>query len=102
MLEYKHYSKGQTYFSALGYDIVSDKSNLLVDCGATKHVITDKSKFIDFDQNFESGNHFVKLVDGNQMNNIVLKRGNACIYVHNSNGHTCRCILKKSFIYPNF
>ena len=40
-------SKGQTYFYALGY-IVPDKTNLLVDCGATNHVITDKSKFIDF------------------------------------------------------
>ena len=38
--------KGQTYFFTLGYDIVLDKSNLLVDCWATNHVITDKSKFI--------------------------------------------------------
>ena len=43
------YSKGQTYFFSLGYDIVSDKTNLLVDCGATTHVITDKLKFINFD-----------------------------------------------------
>ena len=47
------YSKGQTYFFTLGCDIVSDKSNLLVDCRATHHVITDKLKFINFDQNFE-------------------------------------------------
>ena len=38
------YSRGQTYFFSLGYDIVSDKSNLLVDCGATENVISDKSK----------------------------------------------------------
>ena len=42
----RSYSKGQTYFFTLGYDIVSDKNNSLVDCGATKLVITDKSKFI--------------------------------------------------------
>ena len=57
------YSKGQTYFFSLGYDIVSDKNNLLVNCGATKHVTTDKSKFINFDQNFGPGNHFVELAD---------------------------------------
>ena len=62
------YSKGQIYFFALGYDIVSDKTNLLVDCRATNHVITDKSKFI----NFEPGNHFVELPDGSQANNIVM------------------------------
>ena len=43
------YSKGQTYFFALEYDIVSDRTNLLVNCGATNYVITDKSKFIHFD-----------------------------------------------------
>ena len=42
------YFKGQTYFFALEYDIVSDKTNLLVDCGATEHIITDKSKLINF------------------------------------------------------
>ena len=30
------YSKSQTYFFVLGYDIVSDKSNLLDDCRATE------------------------------------------------------------------
>ena len=80
------YSKGQTYFFTLGYDIVLDKSNLLVNCRATEYVITDKSKFINFDQNFEPGNHFVELADENRANNIVLKRGNACIYLHGSKG----------------
>ena len=36
----------------------------MVDCGVTEHVITDNSKFINFDQNFEPGNHFLKLADG--------------------------------------
>ena len=85
----KTYSKGRTYFFALIY-IVLDKSNLFVDCGATEHVITDKSKFINFDQNFEPGNHFVKLADGSQANNTVLKNGDACIYLRNRNGHICR------------
>ena len=54
------YSKGQTYFFALQYDIVSDKTNLLVGCRATNHVINDKLKFI----HFEPGNHFVEWADG--------------------------------------
>ena len=81
------YSKGQTYFFALGYDIVSDKSNLLVDYGATNQVITDKSKFINFDQNFKPGNHFVKLADSSRADNIVMKKGDACIYLCNSKGY---------------
>ena len=92
----KTYSKGETYFFSLGYDTVSNKSNFLVDCKTTEHVITDKSKFINFDQNIEPWNHFVELADGSRANNIVLKRGNACIYLWNSNGHICRCILKNA------
>ena len=65
----KTYSKGQTYFFALGYHIVSDKSNLLVNCGATEHVRTDKPKFINFDQYFEPGNHFVESADRSLANN---------------------------------
>ena len=96
------YSKGQTYFFALEYDIVSDKTNLLVDCGAINLVITDKSKFINSDQNFKPGNHFVKLADGNWANNIMLKRGGICIYLCNSKGHMCRCILKNALYVPTF
>ena len=48
----------------------------MVDFCATEHVITDKSKFI----NFDPGNHFVELADGDLVNNIMLKRGNAFIY----------------------
>ena len=84
------YSKGQTYFFALGYDIVFNNTNLLVDCRATNHVITYKSKFINFDKNFEPGNHFVELADGSWANNIVIKRGDACINLCNSKGHMCR------------
>ena len=96
------FQKAKTYFFTLEYDIVSGKGNLLVDCGATKHVITDKSKIINCDQNFEPGNHFVELADGSWVNNIVLKRGNACIYLRNSNGHIYRCILKNALYIPHF
>ena len=70
------YSKGQTYFFAFVYDIVLDES--------FKYVITDKSKFINFNQNFEPGNHFV---DRSQANNIVPKRSNACLYLCHRDGH---------------
>ena len=51
--EYANLLKSQTYFFALENDIVLAKSNLIVDCGATKHVITDKLKLNNFNQNFE-------------------------------------------------
>ena len=71
----------------------------MVNCDAAEPVITDKSKFINFDQNFEPGNNFVELTDGNRANNMM-KRGDTCIYLRNSKGHMCRCILKNAlYIY---
>ena len=96
------YFKGQAYFLTLGYDIVSDKNYLLVDCGATEHFINNKSKFIKFDQNIEPGNNFVELGDGSRANNIVLKIGNACIYLRSSKEQMCRWILKNASYIPTF
>ena len=58
----------------------------MVDSRTTEHVINDKSKFINFDPNFVSGNHFVELANDSQVNNIVLKRGDTWIYLQDSNG----------------
>ena len=40
-------------------------ANTLPLCQWAKHVITDKSKFINFDQNFEPRNNFVELANRN-------------------------------------
>src|SRR6218665_527479 len=40
------------------------QDSLLVDCGATTHVVTDKSKFVRFEQNFKSSGHCIALADG--------------------------------------
>ena len=58
-----------------------------------------KKPNLNFDQNFEPGNHFVDLADGNWANNLVLKRGNSWIYLLNSKGRMRRCILKMLHIY---
>ena len=72
---------------------------MLVDCRATEHVINDKSKFINFDHNFQPGVHFDKLADESGVNDIALKRGNACFYLQNSKGHICKCILKMLYVF---
>ncbi|KAF2344883.1 Reverse transcriptase RNA-dependent DNA polymerase [Trinorchestia longiramus] len=57
---------------------VVDSANLLVDCGATVHIICDKSKFVSLDKNFDPSKHFIELADGSRMNNIV----DAKAYLH--------------------
>jgi hypothetical protein len=53
-----------------------DNENLLVDTGATSHIINGSSKFINFDENFDSNTNFMELADGSK-SNVVLGKGNA-------------------------
>ena len=38
--------------------------SLLVDTGATSHIINDKSKFVTFDEDFDPSYHAIELADG--------------------------------------
>ena len=39
------------------HNVMSSNDNLLVDCGATVHILNDESKFLNFEENFDSNNH---------------------------------------------
>ena len=46
-------------------------SKLLVDTGATSHIINDSSKFVSFDNNFNPNSHFIELADGSKANVVL-------------------------------
>lgn len=60
-------------------------TNLLLDTGATSHIINDKSKFVDFDKKFDPRTHFIELADGSRAN-VVLGKGNAKVKLYDVNG----------------
>jgi hypothetical protein len=62
--------------------VQNDMINLLVDCGATAHIICDESKFINIYENFDSTNHCIELADGSRSNGIVTAKGDANIKLH--------------------
>ena len=68
------------------------KSNrLMVDCGATTHIITEGDAFAKFDKTFNPNEHYMELADGTRMNNVALKRGNAEVCLQRrkmQQGHT--------------
>src|SRR6218665_2985247 len=53
------------------------QASLLVDCGATTHIVTDKSKFVRFEQNFKSSGHCIELAYGSRSTGLVQGRGTA-------------------------
>ena len=52
-----------------------EDSSLLVDTGSTSHIITNRTKFVSFDNDFDTNTHTKELADGNKTNVIKLCKG---------------------------
>ena len=64
----------------------NENVNLLVDCGATTHIVNDLAQFICFDKDFNADEHYIELADGSSSNNIALKKGIAKVTLQGTNG----------------
>jgi predicted aspartyl protease len=76
-------------------------SNLLVDTGATSHIINDKSKFVNFDEKFDPSNHVIELADGSKAN-VVLGKGNAKVKLYDVNGNLQDIMLSNALYIPSY
>ncbi|XP_060907353.1 uncharacterized protein LOC132984488 [Labrus mixtus] len=78
------------------------EKGLMVDCGATSHIITEKDKFTTFDESFNPMKHYMELADGSRANNVALKRGDAEVYLQDSNGRLVPVTLKEALFIPTY
>eukprot|EP00794_Sanderia_malayensis_P008499 gene8499-9408_t len=76
--------------------------NLLVDCGATTHIINDESKFVSFDQAFNPQKHYIELADGSRSNNVALKRGTAKLFLQDTKGNMHGIFLQNALYAPSY
>ena len=79
-----------------------DIKTVLVDCGATTHVIKDRSCFIKMDSTFDPEKHSIELADGSRIRNIAQGRGDACITLTDSRGNEERALLQNALFVPSF
>jgi DNA-dependent RNA polymerase auxiliary subunit epsilon len=93
-----------SYAFKIGVDITSsDKLNgILVDCGATTHIVHDLNRFTKFDTEFRPENHFIELADGKRSNNVALKRGDAEVDICDVDGNTHKALLKDALYVPSY
>ncbi|XP_068201778.1 uncharacterized protein [Palaemon carinicauda] len=75
---------------------------LLVDCGATTHILTDESRFTRFDETFKPERHLIELADGTRCRNVAVKRGDAMIKMIDSDGRHCNVKLKNTLLIPTY
>jgi hypothetical protein len=77
------------------------KDQLIVDCGATCHIVNDSAKFIDYDKSFDSTKHYIELADGRRSNEIATARGTARFTVVDSNGEQKEFLLNGALLAPS-
>ena len=75
---------------------------LLVDCGATAHIVNDESKFIYFDENYNPEEHFIELADGRRCNNVAKKRGTVTVEIRDENGELRKANLENALYVPSY
>ena len=75
---------------------------ILVDSGATVHILNDKKYFNNFDHNFGSKNHVIELADGAKIEGHAQGQGNATITLHDSTGQAHNVQLLNTLYIPTF
>lgn len=84
----------------LPVDII--REGLMVDCGATSHIITEKNKFIKFDETFDPKKHYMELANGSRTNNVALKKGDANVSLQDTQGQWTTITLKDALFIPSY
>jgi len=78
------------------------EAQLLVDCGATTHIVNDSKKFVNFDPNFNAKDHVIELADGSRTSNVVSGRGNARVVLYDASGRSHDVILRDALCVPSY
>ena len=80
---------------------VGKPSSLLVNCGATRHIITDKPKFTRFDSTFNPTKHYIEVANGTRANNIALMRRDGDVVIHDKDGNPKKATLTNPQFIPS-
>ena len=75
---------------------------IMVDGGATSHIVNDMNKFVSFDDTFQPKTHTVELADGTKCNGIAQRRGTAVIHLLDSTGRQHRAQLRQALYMPSY
>ena len=79
----------------------SNHQGLLVDTGATSHIVSDHSKFTDFQSDFRPSKHYIELADGSK-SCAALKRGTAYVSIKDADGRLFPVRLQNTLFVPSY
>ncbi len=78
------------------------EKGLMVDTGATSHIVTDILKFTSFDDTFKPETHCVELADGTPCRGVAQRKGNAEVLLVDSTGQRRRATLRDTLFIPSY
>ena len=79
-----------------------DKKGLMVDCGATTHIINDPNKFMTVDESFRLEGHTIELADVNQVERDGEDEGRRRSLLTGQRGTTSENEAQASTLHPIF
>ncbi len=77
------------------------KSELMVDCGASSHIVTE-DKLKNCDESFNPETHYIELADGSKVNNVAKKRGDAEVTLIDEKGQPIKTVMKQALYIPSY
>lgn len=77
-----------------------DTFSLMVDCGATSHLINNSERFVSYDKTFQPDKHFIELADGHQSNQLVVAKGTAEYTILDDNDIPQHILLENALLAP--
>ena len=95
-------SKHKNFAFVVGQETGKNDDDILVDTGATAHIINDKSLFTQFDKDFDGSSHSLSLADGRTCGGIAKGRGQIALKLRDSNGIVQTGTLDKVLYIPDF
>ena len=80
----------------------TSNENLLVDCGATAHIVNTDENFLEDDPIFNPAEHYIELADGSRKNIVAIKRGTALVSLRAQNGELHDVRLENTLYIPTY
>ena len=89
-------------FKVTGDNFNSSRENsLLVDTGATAHILNDKSKFLKFDE-FKPENHYIEYGNGSRASGVVSAKGRAQVTLHDVESNVHNVFLEDALYVTSY
>ena len=76
--------------------------DVLLDTGASVHIICDKNLFSKLDKSFNKETSFLEMADGSKTNNVIEGKGTVKIPVQDISGNNINITLKDALYVPTF